>query len=206
MVVNREPVPHYRFGALLLPPFSLVHWEIPQSVIHWEAFTFYPDPQRPVYLPVNPCGLEWDPERMINNSEDFLKAVNQSKSVFSIPSTPRGSSVALRVKTYIDEHFLEDLSVEDIGKNLHIPYPTLVTEFKKHFKVTPSWYRNQLRIYESVDLLMRERIDATHVAYEVGFGDFSTYYRNMKKILSVSPSGFMEKNSADETGRSSITA
>lgn len=190
VTINGEAIPNPSFSALLIPPFSLVQWDISPCTIHWEAYALWMPQTLTRQTRWQPAGLQWDPNKFMTSAEEFMLEVENSKKCFTLHPQIRASSTALRVKACIDRYREENLTIEQIGKQLNIPYSTLALEFKKAFGVSASWYRNQLRIYDSLNLLLRQDKNATYVAYEMGFGDFSTYFRNMKKIFSLKPSQF----------------
>lgn len=193
MEINGEPVPiaPLQPTALFLTPFSIAKWHIQPCNISWELFVY--QDQHP-HLPKHPVLLEWNPNVMIESSDQLIQRINQAKEIFRFEWADQNPYVSYRVKKFIDEHYREALSIEEIARRLKLSYTTMEINFKKTFDITPSCYRHQLRLHDAAQLMMVQDKDATYAAYEVGYQDFSTYYRNLRKMMGTSPSQYIVRN------------
>lgn len=190
--INGEALPHLQYSALYFPPFSIAKWKIKPCHIEWAAFVYRGDMRQ---LPQCPLAIEWGPKDNLRSSSEFIQKVCTQRQLFRFERSQWNSHVPFRVKKFIDAHYRENISLREISRRLNIGCTTMDIQFRNFFGVTPSWYRNQLRVYESVNYIMLENKEATHAAFEVGFKDFSTFFRNMRKILGVTPSQYKRSNS-----------
>ena len=94
---------------------------------------------------------------------------------------------------YIDEHFTEKLSLEDIATKMGFSKFHFSRLFKKYTNNNFSDYLCQRRVKEAETLLMRPDIAITDVAITSGFASISTFNRIFKQQKGCSPSEFRSR-------------
>ena len=87
---------------------------------------------------------------------------------------------------YIDIHYGEHISLEEIGNKIHLNECYLCRLFKDITGSTISDYINYVRIYKAEKMLKKD-ISLSEIAYQCGFLSLSYFNRVFKKYKSYSP-------------------
>lgn len=96
-------------------------------------------------------------------------------------------SLILGAVSYIDEHLCENISLEVVALNLSCSKSLLCHRFKEKMKISPKQYILKKRLALAAKLI-REGMPPTEAAIEVGYENYSDFYRMYKKHLNTSPS------------------
>lgn len=107
------------------------------------------------------------------------------------PSAIDTISIVSGLISYIDEHLKEDLSLEELAREAHFSTAYLCRVFKKHTGTTLKQYINQKRIGLAKQLLLENVLPHT-ACQEIGFNNYSYFYKTFKSITGLSPSEFYE--------------
>jgi len=91
---------------------------------------------------------------------------------------------------YIDEHYTEQLTLNQLATIGNINPIHLCRIFKKLVGKPPLAYINHLRISKALSLLEDSSINITEIAMAVGFTDSNYFSRIFKKHRKISPSEF----------------
>ncbi|AEE47100.1 helix-turn-helix domain-containing protein [Cellulomonas fimi] len=113
-------------------------------------------------------------------------------------ASPTGASTASdkhrvrlrRLLRYIDEHYAEGLSLNQVAAHEHLSAPYLSAFFKEQVGMTFSAYYNQLRLDRAVDDLVTSDESIEVVAKRNGFRDPRTFVKLFKERHKVLPSQF----------------
>lgn len=95
---------------------------------------------------------------------------------------------------YIDEHFTERLSLEDMAAKTGFSKFHFSRLFKKYTNYNFSDYLCLRRVMEAETLLLRHDIPITDVAITSGFSSISTFNRIFKQQKGCSPSEYRNRN------------
>jgi two-component system, response regulator YesN len=90
-----------------------------------------------------------------------------------------------RALNYIDNHYDEKLSLEDVAKKLHLSKHYLCNAFKKATGENMSLYINKLRIEKAKRLLMESDGRAKEIFEEVGYSNQQYFSKVFKKITGM---------------------
>lgn len=85
-------------------------------------------------------------------------------------------NLGLRIKEYIDEHYLEDLKLADIAEALHVNAYYLSHTFKKILGYSPIQYMIHRRIGEAQNMLINTELTVTEIALRCGYNN-SNYFQ-----------------------------
>lgn len=97
------------------------------------------------------------------------------------------------VQHYIDQHFCEDLSVEQLIEMSGCTKTVFFSNFRKVTGVTPKQYITEKRMYQALQLIENTDSPFCQIAEEVGYHDFSTFFRNFYRMSSCSPTEYRQK-------------
>lgn len=99
---------------------------------------------------------------------------------------PRSFQVAPAL-TYVKEHYSEEIRIRDLAKVCSISESHFRRVFMECMNMAPADYVNVIRIREAGKLLLKSHATMEEVAYRVGYGNVSTFNRNFKRMLGVTP-------------------
>lgn len=91
-------------------------------------------------------------------------------------------NLGLRIKEYIDEHYLEDIKLATIADALHVNAYYLSHTFKKILGYSPIQYIIQRRLGEAQNLLLTTDLTITEIALRCGYNNsnyFQVVFNNM---------------------------
>lgn len=95
-----------------------------------------------------------------------------------------------RSKTYIDEHYAEDFSVEDLATIACVTSSYLSRLFNRHLGTTPLRYRNAVRVEKAKQLLLVNSASVEEIADVLGFEDTKYFSQLFKAHTSMTPTDF----------------
>jgi AraC-like DNA-binding protein len=110
--------------------------------------------------------------------------------------TPPGTGAQKLIReadAFIHLNYQHNISVEDMGRFLHLSPYHLIRIFKKYTGYSPHEYLNIVRINRAADLLCESDLRVHEVAEKVGFGSVNSFIRNFKKQKGVPPAKFRER-------------
>jgi len=93
----------------------------------------------------------------------------------------------LQVKQYIDEHYAEAITAEDLASMSHCSKGHLFRTFKKSFRVSPLAYQRDLRFEAAQKLLRFTSLRCYEIAQRVGFSNIYFFHRQFKKRMGLTP-------------------
>ena len=111
--------------------------------------------------------------------------------IFSSVSRPNARiqkySLGMHIKEYIDQHYLEDLRLNDIAAALHINPYYLSHTFKKVVGYSPIQYMIRRRIGESQNLLVNTSYTITDIALRCGYNNSNYFQAVFNSIVGMPP-------------------
>jgi len=103
------------------------------------------------------------------------------------PETKNNQDVLGMLVSYIQEHYAEDITLEELAQMFHIDNSYLSHLFVKKMGMNFSYYRNSIRIHHSKELLLSTQKGISEIALEVGYANVSYFNRVFKDIVGVTP-------------------
>lgn len=102
--------------------------------------------------------------------------------------TPK--SVYYRIKEYIDDHYTEALSIEDIASRFYFTSEHIIRVFKKEAGLTPYQYIKKLRLAHARKLLLLSNLSVNEIAKEIGYSSVSTFCAQFRETFGMTPAVF----------------
>lgn len=93
---------------------------------------------------------------------------------------------------YLDSHYQEPLSLQDIADRMHMNYHYLSHFFKNIAGISFQDYLNQLRLDKSLQLLKNKTNTITSIALNTGFPSTKAYTRSFKNKYGILPSEYRQ--------------
>lgn len=104
-------------------------------------------------------------------------------------SAPKKMKIS-RVKSFLDEHYSEKLSLDSVAGSFYVDKSYLARLFKAQYGVTLVSYLQQVRITHAKRMLRFSDKSVEEIGLECGIGDLNYFSRVFKKLEGVSPSEF----------------
>ena len=121
---------------------------------------------------------------------EVLMVLSRALQPYSPADT--NSMRAERIRSYIDAHYYEPLSANDLASKLNISVRYLDAIFKEQYRITPLQYLTEVRIERAKKLLVETDKDIASICFEIGYETLSTFYRTFKNLVSLSPNKYRQ--------------
>jgi AraC-like DNA-binding protein len=102
--------------------------------------------------------------------------------------------VAQTLANIINEEYYLDLNLCELAAKYHYSENYIIKIFRERYGKTPHKYLCEVRVKGAKVLMEEAGMSASGAAMEVGFKDFSTFYRNFTAIEGISPSEWKKTN------------
>ncbi len=93
----------------------------------------------------------------------------------------------LMAKSLIDEHLLENLSLETISQSAGISKYHFIRLFKNTFEISPYQYQKRMRLEFAKHQLLEGK-ELLDVAISIGYADLPTFSKAFKQVFGIAPS------------------
>lgn len=100
------------------------------------------------------------------------------------------ANMAEEIISYINEHFTEDISVEQLATKAGLSQYHFIRTFKKETGLTPHEYLINTRISTAKYLLKNSRLPVKDICFNTGFSCESVFCSTFKKRLGISPAQY----------------
>ncbi len=132
-------------------------------------------------------------------SQDLLEVlivniIRRTKSELSVAAPQKTNHECAYVKQYIDEHFNETITLDDLAERCHMSKFYLVHAFKKFTGFTPIDYAKKRRLKEACILLRTTDHSLGQITDIVGISSQSYLSQIFKDEYHISPSEYRVKN------------
>lgn len=97
------------------------------------------------------------------------------------------------VKQYINDHYNEEISRNDLAKIVYLNADYLARLFKKEEGISITDYVIKIRMKKVSELLMYSDLSINEIAMKTGYDNFSYFSRICKKMLGCSPKDYRKK-------------
>lgn len=101
-----------------------------------------------------------------------------------------------RVRFWLEEHYLESVSMDQLARMAGVTKSYFFRAFKKAFGMPPLAYQQMLRIEAAKTLLRATTLNCAEVAERAGFTDVYFFHRIFKKHTGFTPKQFRQSASA----------
>lgn len=123
--------------------------------------------------------------------------VDSSKSESEVPESAEaegemGKQVSIEdmIEEYIQKHYMEDCSMQDIAKYMNYSEAYFCKIFKQHFGQNFTSYLTEYRIEEAKKLLCQPNINVKEIGEQVGYADSNYFAKVFRRMVGCSPSEY----------------
>lgn len=106
---------------------------------------------------------------------------------------PSSNNQCAVVRRYIDAHFKDSLTLDQLAEIANVNKFYLAHSFKEEFGVSPITYQLNCRIEESCYLLQRTDMSLAEIARVLGFSSSSYFSQIFRKHMNTTPTEYRKK-------------
>ncbi len=108
-------------------------------------------------------------------------------SPFLLKETTSQNGQMVALKDYIDTHYMETFSLDDLAHHFHLSKFHLVREFSRCYSLSPMAYLEDRRIREAKYLLSASDLPVTAIASTLAFSSTSYFSQRFKASIGLTP-------------------
>ncbi|MBI9018663.1 MAG: helix-turn-helix transcriptional regulator [Phycisphaerae bacterium] len=120
--------------------------------------------------------------RILAQILDFIVQISGGK-----PNQTSLTELASYAKNYIDMHYTETISVDQLADKVNMSRSHFFRVFKKQLDITPQAYQQNLRLQAAKTLLRVTSLSSKQVASRVGYDNIYLFQRLFKKHIGMTP-------------------
>jgi len=126
--------------------------------------------------------------------------MGKEKTNSQLIDTTGFSDVTIGIIIYIENNYMNQLSLDMIAKHVGYNRNYICSVFKKDTGITIIDYLNFVRISQAASYFSYSDIDISQVCVRVGFSNVSHFNRTFKKLVGVSPGNYRRMFPLDVNG------
>jgi AraC family transcriptional regulator len=138
-----------------------------------------------------------DPLALEETCLDLLTAIPRMASLQAIPGgsssvslrASRQANLTLRTVEFLNQIYEERLTLGAIARQVGASPYHLCRVFKRHTHMTLHGYRNQLRLRQSLAMIL-DGTELAQIAIDLGFSDQSHFTKEFRRAFRLTPAGF----------------
>lgn len=88
---------------------------------------------------------------------------------------------------HISDHYMDEIRIEDLAEKCHLSETHFRRVFSAYMKMSPLEYINMVRIHAACEYLKKTDKPVAEIAVDCGFRTNSTFNRNFKQVMGISP-------------------
>lgn len=103
-------------------------------------------------------------------------------------------TLAESILSYLIRNYSKPISLDDLCNTLFLTANQVIYAFKAAYGKTPHRYLMDYRLEKAADLLVSTERPSSTIAYDIGFQEYSVFYRAFFSKYGTSPTEFREKH------------
>lgn len=108
-------------------------------------------------------------------------------TVTFVPAAHRSSRECSIARRYIENHFKENITLDDLAAAAHVSKYYLAHAFSREYGVSPISYLLSCRIQESLYLLSKTQMPLSQISVTLGFSSPSYFSQSFRRLQGISP-------------------
>lgn len=129
----------------------------------------------------------------------IINMIRRANNTFSIASTKKMNKECSYVKQYIDLHYQENITLDELSRLTYVNKYYLVHAFKKYIGLSPINYLISKRVEEAKFLLETTNYSVSQISDIVGFSSQSYFSQVFKKTMGTTPFEIRKKKREEKS-------
>lgn len=118
-------------------------------------------------------------------------------SPFILKETTSQNGQMVGIKDYIDTHYMETFTLDDLAGNFHLSKYHLVREFSRCYSLSPMAYLEDRRIREAKYLLSSTDLSVTAIASTLAFSSTSYFSQRFHAAADLTPLEYRKRKQSE---------
>ena len=119
--------------------------------------------------------------------------INQNQFMIFSGQKEHSDETIKQVQLYIEAHYAQKLTVEELADKFAISSRTFIRRFKKATLNTPLEYMQRVKIEAAKKNFESSALSISQVMYQVGYNDEKAFRKTFKKYTGLSPLEYRRK-------------
>lgn len=119
-------------------------------------------------------------------------------------NTAGNSSPVDQILMYINEHYAENISLDELEKIFYLDKSYICRIFRKTMGISLVNYLQHKRILQAQQMLLTSDASIIDISLECGFGNIQHFYRVFKKVTQLTPKEYKLHQTSTQIGQSLI--
>jgi len=111
-----------------------------------------------------------------------------------------------QICSHLHESFDREIDFTELARSVHMSQACLCRFFRRATGRTMTTYINQLRIGAAAQLLVNSDLSVLEIAFRVGFGNYSNFSRQFKRMKGVTPLALRHELSDQRKALAGVTS
>lgn len=156
---------------------------------------------RKMYNLLNTGKTGYEVEVMAIFLDIITTLMHMPSSPFVLTETSNQKGQMVRVKDYLDTHYMQSISLDDLADQFHMSKYHLAREFSQTFSLPPIAYLEKRRMREAKYLLSSTEFSMTDIATTLGFCTSSYFSQRFKTAMGMTPLEYRKRFMKDRHSR-----
>jgi AraC-like DNA-binding protein/quercetin dioxygenase-like cupin family protein len=137
---------------------------------------------------------------ILESSFRILKTIYQHIEIPPTTAQPTSFEISTfkSMILFIQNHYMEKISLEEIAAAGNVGKTLCAKLFKKYASKTPGEYLIYYRIQKSIELLTKTTLSITEISYATGFSSASHYAKTFHEMMGCTPLKFRKDYSQND--------
>jgi len=118
------------------------------------------------------------------------------KLLSALKTNVNTTTVAETLRTYILEHYTENLTLDNFAKFSLLSKNQTINVFKDTYGMTPHKFLVEFRLKKAGELILATDYPISEICFAVGFTEYSGFYKAFAKKYGSSPQDYRNRHSA----------
>lgn len=118
---------------------------------------------------------------------------SQSAFIIFEGQKDHGDEKVIRAQKYIENHYQDEMTVDEIADQLALSRRTLERRFKKATHNTVTEYKQRVKVEAAKKDLETSRKNVSEVMYDVGYSDTKSFRNLFRRITGLTPIEYRDK-------------
>jgi AraC-like DNA-binding protein len=180
--------------AVFIPPYSIIDWKFEGGEIFWQAIIsdlpLSSDLPKEALLIERP-ELQSMPQTMLEIKKFIRSHLESLEKIKYIEKIESPSGIAEKLRNFLNQNFEHEIHFSEIAKTLRIDHSVLDRSFKKAYGLSPTAFRNRMRILDAAHRLILKPTRVSDICFDVGFNTLGNFNKQFKKFMKAAPSDFL---------------
>lgn len=146
--------------------------------------------------PFNMTTLKVRMSTLLEKSEQISSEINGEWLVGKEQKsrTKESARILNDFRVFVEEHILDDISLDDLAQHLGFSKSKLYRELKEVTEYSPIDLVNLVRLHKAVDLMIREGQNISEAAFNTGFSSSTYFSHTFLKFYHIRPKDYIKNN------------